>query len=326
MTNQLVSVCIPIYNGEKYISRMLESIINQTYKNIEIIVSDNCSTDSTCEIVNNYMTIDSRIKLNLNNKNLGYSGNLNKLIELATAEYIAVYHADDLYESTIIQEEINFLLTNPDLAGCFSLGKLIDCNEKKIKNTIFFGKKRIIKNSIVDLNLFIENMCKIGNMFLCPTSMIKKSVYKELFGYNINLRIIEDQDMWIRILEKYKLGIVAQELFNCRIHINQGSTYYSNRERQNISMDLEYLEKYLNTHISLKTRKNCLNINKRLAKDYLVIARNFVSSNNYEQYTININESVKRYRFKSNLKFFIFQNLPAKLSFKLIKLLLSLGL
>jgi len=71
------------------------------------------------------MKEDNRIKLNINSGNLDLCGNLNKLIELSNSEYIAIYHADDIYGKNIIGEQVKFLKENPELAGCFTLGRVI---------------------------------------------------------------------------------------------------------------------------------------------------------------------------------------------------------
>lgn len=319
MDKTLVSVCIPVYNGEKYIATTLESIINQTYRNIEIIVSDNCSTDNSCKIVEEYIKKDSRISLNKNSQNLGYSGNLNKLIEIANGDYVAIYHADDIYEKNIVEEQIKFLTENMDLAGCFTLGKTINEDGKEIKSAFYYNKEIIKTNLIVDLEVFIENMCKVGNMFICPTSIIKKEVYKELNGYRMDLKYIEDQDMWTRILEKYKLGIIAKELFNYRIHGKQGSGYYSSKERQEISVDLLYMKEYLENHNELKIKFEN-NMNRRISLDYMILAKNAVYLNNYENFYKFIIQSRKT-SISKKIKYFILQNMNIKILFHILKLI-----
>ena len=321
MKNKLVTIGIPVYNGAKFISETLESIINQTYKNLEIIVSDNGSNDTTVEIVKEFMKRDSRISLNQNLENLGYSGNLNKIIELASSEYIAIYHADDVYESTIVEEQVRFLGENEELAGCFTLGEVINERGNPHKSVFYFDKDRINENTIVNWDLFIEKICKIGNMFICPTSMIKKSVYLELNGYDSTLKYIEDQDMWIRILEKYKLGILAKDLFKYRIHSNQGSNYYTNMSRQKISVDLLYLKKYLNKH---RENINILNLNKRIALDYIFIAKNSIYLNNYEKFQYFLKKSRYYYRSPKNIKIIFLRLVPNYILYIIGKLIIKM--
>lgn len=322
---QKITVGIPVYNGEKFIAKTLDSILNQTYKNLEIIVSDNGSSDKTVEIVTEYIKKDRRLKLNQNVENLGYSGNLNKIIELSDSEYIAIYHADDIYEATIIEEQVKFLQENKELAGCFTLGKMIDENGKLIKNSFFCFKKLLHENNII---LSLEDFLKYffiygGSPLICPTSMIRKTVYLELNFYDTNLKYIEDQDMWIRILERYKLGIISKELINYRIHSNQGSNYYSNVNREELSVHLDYIKEYFskNTKFGSIFKKE-LNIN--IAKDYLRLVKNNLKLQNIEKVSKYIETSKLFYKFQIFSKFGIIQKCDNKLFGCFVRLILNL--
>lgn len=319
----LVSICIPVYNGEKFIEETLRSIINQTYKNIGIIVSDNASTDNTSKKIKRLMKEDKRIKLNINFENLGFSGNLNKLIELSNSEYIAIYHADDIYKKNIVKEQVKYLEENPKLAGCFTLGKVINGKgEIQNKDYFIYYEKTLPNNLVVNLDFFVKKMCEKGNVFVCPTLMIRKSIYNELGGYNTDIKHIEDQDMWIRILEKYDLGIINKELINYRIHENQGSNYYSSKKRQELSVDLKYIDKYLNKNLEFNIRYR-KNLNKRIAIDYLVLARNAIYRNDYNDFKENINKSKQYHIFYDKLKLLIVQGLNCRLNFALLKFFLK---
>jgi len=307
INNELISICIPVYNGEKYIEETLNSIINQTYQNIEIIVSDNASTDNTYSIVKQFMDKDSRVKYYRNETNLGYSGNLNKLIDLANSEYIAIYHADDIYANNIIEKEVDFLNENSELAGCFTLGKMIDSSGTPIKNKFIYNETNLIDDLIIDLSFFIKRMYESGNVFICPTSMIKKRVYQELNGYSMDVKFIEDQDMWTRILEKYKLGIVAKELISYRVHDSQGSSYYSASQRKELAVDLKYLEDYLNANEHFKSKYDKI-LNERIALDYIKLAKYSLHSHDYTSYKKNILESRKYFRNLKNTNKRLIQN------------------
>lgn len=308
--NNLITVGIPVYNGEKFIAKTLESIINQTYKNLEIIVSDNLSTDSTINIVKEFMAIDKRIKLNINPINLGFSGNLNKIIELSNAEYIALYHADDIYEPTIVEEQVKFLNENTELAGCFTLGKVIDELEKPIKNDFVFTEKKLKNNLKVNLDFFVKKFLENGNIFICPTSMIKKSVYLELGKYDKTLKYIEDQDMWMRILEKYNLGIVAKELINYRVHSQQGSSYYTDKTRKDLIAYVTHLVDFLNKENNNSVKEKYLkDINKFISKDYITISKNMIFLNRIEESGSYLKLSRSMYKFPVFSKYWIFQHL-----------------
>jgi len=300
LEEKLISVCIPVYNGEKYIEETLNSISDQTYKNIEIIISDNASTDNTGTIVMKYLDKDTRIQYSRNEVNLGYSGNLNKLIDLAQSEYIAIFHADDIYQPTIIEEQVIFLDNNPSLGGCFTLGKSIDSSGKQIKSDFIYNSSNLQADLIVDSKFYITRLFEIGTIFICPTSMIKKSVYQELNGYSLTVKYVEDVDMWARILEKYNLGIIAKELFSYRIHNNQASSYYISSHRKDLTVLLKYLDDYLQKHPKYREKYKDM-IYERIAYDYIKVAKYSIFSNDYQNYKRCILESRK---YKSNLKNF----------------------
>ena len=309
MERKLVSICIPTYNSATFIRKTLESVINQTYKNIEIIVGDNSSTDNTEEIVKEYMQLDNRIQYYRNEINLGYSGNCNKLIELAKGEYISIYHSDDIYNVNIVAKEVEVLDENIELAGVFTRAKLINQFGKEIVNKNFSTKYFFKKMNSINLDKFIKYILKKGGSpFICPTSMIRKDVYIKLKGYNLNLKYIEDQDMWIRILLQYSLGIINEELIKYRIHENQGSSYYLDMRREKMSIILEHIEKFLKDN-NLQQKYNKL-IKYAKAIDYVTLSLYAFKLNDYPLFKKRIKESKEYYRLPLKSKSAIIQNIP----------------
>lgn len=122
----LVSICIPTYNAEKTVVDTVESVLNQTYRNLEIIVSDNASTDNTIALLEKFT--DPRIKLYRNSKNIGAEKNFNRCIELATGRYIAIFHADDVYLPEMVEKQVKAFLDDPSIGAVFTTATYI--NEK----------------------------------------------------------------------------------------------------------------------------------------------------------------------------------------------------
>ena len=122
-----VTVTIPVYNGEKYIGKTLDSLISQSYDNYEIIVVDNASSDKTAELVQKY----SQVKLIINDTNIGAEANFNKCLTLGDGELIALYHADDIYHQDIISQQVA-AFTDATTGVCGTLGHIIDENDNDI--------------------------------------------------------------------------------------------------------------------------------------------------------------------------------------------------
>jgi len=121
----LVSICMPTCNSEIYLRESLDSIASQTYKNTEVIISDNASTDSTISIINEYVE-KYGFKLFINKTNIGAHANFNKLISLAGGEYVAIYHSDDVYEKTIVEESVKVLSEDESIGLVGTMGNIIN--------------------------------------------------------------------------------------------------------------------------------------------------------------------------------------------------------
>ncbi len=114
----LVSVIIPCYNAEKYVEQAVRSIMNQTYKNLEILITDDCSTDASFAILQKLAEEDARIKLFRNTENQKIVRTLNALVERATGKYMARMDADDISLAKRFERQAAFLEANPDIAIC----------------------------------------------------------------------------------------------------------------------------------------------------------------------------------------------------------------
>jgi glycosyltransferase involved in cell wall biosynthesis len=139
LSNPLVSVVMCTYNGEKYLAEQLNSILEQTYPNIEVVIIDDCSTDNTLSIIRQYEALHSNIKIFVNQQNLGYVKNFEKGMMLATGSYIALSDQDDIWEKekiTVLVDEIE----DYEIVYCNSL--IIDEAGNSL-NKKLFDKKRL---------------------------------------------------------------------------------------------------------------------------------------------------------------------------------------
>lgn len=186
--NKLISIAMATYNGEKFLQEQLDSIVNQTYKNLEIIICDDCSTDNTIDIIKDFQKRDRRIKLYQNEKQLGVLKNFEKAISLCSGEYIAISDQDDIWVANKIEImfseiEENILIYHDDVLIDRS-GKLIH-NSFFESNEIFINKEHKTKALILD-NWILGHAC----MF---SSQLKKDILP--IGHEM-----EHYDMWIAIV------------------------------------------------------------------------------------------------------------------------------
>lgn len=153
----LVSVITPIYNSEKFIGKTIDSVISQTYKNFEIITVDDCSTDSSSQIIKAYQEKYSNIVYYKQPQNLGAAKARNKALELAKGQYVAFLDSDDLWKPEKLEKQIN-LMKSQNVSFCFSAIEMINDKEEIVK------PKRNVKETI-DYDFLLRNT-------MIPTSSV----------------------------------------------------------------------------------------------------------------------------------------------------------
>jgi glycosyltransferase involved in cell wall biosynthesis len=209
-----ISVILPIYNCKNYISECIDSVLNQTYKNFELIIIDDCSTDGTYELVSSIKT--PKIKLFKKEKNTGYTNSLNFGLSIATGKYVARMDGDDVCHLERFEKQINFMENNPDIILCGTNYKIL-------------GSDEIITNNYTHSLLMLDLIDKCP--FAHPTIFMRTEVLRK---YNLNYMSeyepAEDYKMWT-ILSKYgKLANLDEILLYYRVHDNQ--TTFLNRKKQ----------------------------------------------------------------------------------------------
>lgn len=216
----LVSICIPTYNAGKTVVSTIQSILNQTYQNLEIIIVDNTSTDDTLALLRKYK--DPRIKIYKNSKNIGAEKNWSRCIELANGEYIAIFHADDLYKQDIVEKQVQAFQDDPSVGAVFTRADHVNDRGEVIgahKLPVELKGKRICYFSEIFISI-LENM----NFLVCPSAMVRSKTYKDLAPFNDDeFGISADLDMWFRILERHPIAILDEKLMSYRISNAQWS-------------------------------------------------------------------------------------------------------
>jgi len=183
----LVSIITPCYNSSKFIAQTYNSINNQTCLNWEWIIVDDCSNDDSANIIQNFK--DDRIKLVINEKNLGAAESRNKALRLAEGRYITFIDSDDLWENDFLAKSVNFLKTNNE--------ELVYASYKRVDEDL---------EPLLDDFKAIDKVDSKRILFNCPipmlTSMYDSKRIGKVFFPDVELR--EDHAMWIELLKKIK--------------------------------------------------------------------------------------------------------------------------
>lgn len=210
----LVSVIIPAYNAGEYVGEAIKSIQSQTYKDLEIIVIDDCSKDNTVDIVNEMAKKDNRINLLKNKENLGIGGNRNKGIEVAKGEYICWQDADDISLPQRIERQVEFLESHPDVGVVGGFIQFFSAHGDGAT------RRYAVDDSMLRATIFRYNPVAQ------PASMMRAECFDTVGGYDPKYRVSEDLDMLFRIGEHYQFGNVQDIVL--RYRQTEGSLTASN--------------------------------------------------------------------------------------------------
>jgi len=189
MTPPQVSVIMPVYNEEKYVSFALESILNQTFGDFELIIIDGESTDQSINKIKSFE--DSRIQLIQTDHSSGIAKDLNIGFDRARGRYIARMDADDIAHPKRLQAQVNFLNTNPDKLVVGSSMYLIDPNNRII------SKKDFEKQPTLDTNSILRRGVPTPN----PSVVMRRHAIDRVGGYRAIFKKAEDLDFWLRLAE-----------------------------------------------------------------------------------------------------------------------------
>lgn len=201
---------MPAYNVEQYVDGAIQSIINQTYSNWELLIADDCSSDTTQQIIDKYILADKRIKSFPNTENLGYLKTCNKLFGKSVGDLFTFQDADDYSLSSRFELQLKAFTENSTLGLCGTQVRFVDENSVELPRR---GKKRIDYNDLLRFS-------SVENPFCGATIMVKKEVVDDIGFYRMFFDRIggEDHDWANRILEKYTGVNLEESLYAYRQH------------------------------------------------------------------------------------------------------------
>ncbi|HIA51224.1 MAG TPA: glycosyltransferase [Candidatus Melainabacteria bacterium] len=216
---KLISVCLPVFNGEKFLPEAIESVLAQTYSNFELLISDDCSTDSSAAIIARYAEQDKRIRFWKNEKRLGLFHNYNQCIANCQGEYIKPFAQDDLWQPNMLIECARVLSAHPDVALVSTRRSIIGGDGKELSGEqlispadLFPGQVVIPRTEVVARSLFpLENF--IGE----PCTVMFRSEHSS-YGFSTDLRQLGDLEYWLRLLRNGDYVFINEPLASFRKH------------------------------------------------------------------------------------------------------------
>ena len=230
-----ISVIMSVYNGEEYIAEAVDSVLNQSFKDFELIVINDCSTDKTAEILKQYEALDTRVKVHTNEVNLRLPSSLNKAISLSEGKYIARMDADDICMPDRLEKQFAFMEANPDVA-------LSSCRFMTLKKGVVSSGGCGGKTD----NESLKALLLVTNPILHPGIIAKADVIREL-GYDKSFTCTEDMELWSRfVMAGHKIEIQPEYLMIYRLHDKQITETTKERQRGEVkTLQKRYFGKLL---------------------------------------------------------------------------------
>lgn len=296
MRKPLISVIVPVYNNEKYVNRCIDSILNQTHTNLEVILVNDGSTDKSFKICEDWAKKDQRVKI-INQKNAGTSNARNQGIKQATGDYVSFVDNDDWLRPEMYETMVNVAQEkSADITFC----SFINVDEK-------YNRKKINEINLTEENLRVpayffikrkKNNTFFGNIACCNRILIKKSMLKNL-EFDTTLSINENRLFVLNLIDKAKtIAVTKEHLYN---HFNAttdtkkyGASFYHDLETYydavrnylyEKNLDLDYLIDYdyicncIKANINKKSFAKCM---KEFEK-HDNIFKNALNSENYKK-------------------------------------------
>ncbi|MDI5898170.1 glycosyltransferase family 2 protein [Flavobacterium yafengii] len=288
-----ITVLLPVYNCELYVQMAVESILNQSYADFELLIIDDASTDATVAILKRFD--DARIQLIEKPVNSGYTNSLNYGLQLAKGEYIARMDGDDISNPSRFAQQIAFLDVHPEVVVCGTSYKIIG-NDKRIE--------------LPETHDAIKIGLLWGNCISHPSVMIRKKVLDDYaIQYDTSREPAEDYDMWVRLLSLGKMHNLQEVLFEYRLYGNQVSRKRAEEQKKNDvlakfemldyldlqwdNQEYEFLERQFGKTevVSFKELKIFKQIQKKLE---IANISGFFESKKFNQYLIDLEADVLR--------------------------------
>ncbi|MBV8071358.1 MAG: glycosyltransferase [Acidobacteriaceae bacterium] len=211
-----VSVCIPTYNHQKYIRECLTSILDQDYKNLEVVITDDCSTDRTVDEIEPFLS--RSVHLLRHDRNYGPSVAANNSIRNSGGEFVCYFNSDDAFLPSKVCKQRKVFDEHPEVAAVFSFVDYMDEDGKAIPGP---GQSWSKGNQSREswLRLFFYK----GNFLSAPTVMMRRSVLEEVGLFDHRLIQVQDFDLWIRLCLKADIYVIEEPLVRYRIRANAGN-------------------------------------------------------------------------------------------------------
>ncbi|OHB62961.1 MAG: hypothetical protein A2Y76_14395 [Planctomycetes bacterium RBG_13_60_9] len=209
-----VSVVIASYNHEKYVAETIQSVIDQTYQDFEIVITDDGSADGTVAEIRRFA--DPRIRLTCFESNCGACAAMDNCLDQAKGEYIAVLNSDDAFLPGKLDKQVRFLNDHPEIGAVFGLAQFMDEEGRRLTDTSH-QYSAVFATANRSRHEWLNHFFFEGNCLCHPSVLLRRKCYETVGCYDRRLAQLPDLDFWVRLCMKYDIHIMDEELVKFRI-------------------------------------------------------------------------------------------------------------
>lgn len=242
----MISIILCTYNRAHTLKTTIDSILGQTYREFDLWIIDDGSTDSTQQILQEYE--DERIRLITLEENQYYCAAANYGLTLTNEKYIAFATSDDVWEPEKLELQLHYLEARPECGGCFTFSDVIDEQGRSAKEDFEMLSGLLVKK-FYNRKDWIEHFIFEGNCLCHPSAVIRKDVLDDVGGFNLLYCQAADMELWLRIVRKYPIHVIEKNLVHYRC--------YRNPEAQVSGANDLKAARFVNEHMII--RKNFIN-------------------------------------------------------------------
>lgn len=257
----VVSVCVPTYNGGQYLRAALQSILEQTFTDYELVLVDDNSTDNTEAIARSFN--DPRLRFLRNPQRLGLVGNWNRCLEEARGEFICLFHQDDVMLPDNLAEKVRALQAHPQAGLVYSnVHQIGPANE--VYSEWWYYKPEPHEHGVHSGKVYFEKLLTGPNIICCPSVMVRKACYDRLGHFDPRLPFTADWEMWLRLMLFYDVVYLTQPLLHYRRHPAMETLNFQGLE----NLRQEYLAKWLALTQHPEQTPHYWALRRRVAEDH----------------------------------------------------------
>jgi GT2 family glycosyltransferase len=310
----LVSVCIPAFNAEATLGETLEAVLAQEYPRLDVVVSDNQSTDHTKSIVQQYTERGVRYCWHSEGRPawaeampnyIGGFANWNFVLSQGHGDYLCLFHSDDLYEPSIVRQQVGVMEAHPNVGAVFTRLRTIGEDSRPIRMGTSRLPDELCGRPTLDFPTLLNGVLAHSNFLSTPSLMLRRSVLEQVGGFDERHFLTSaDLEMWLRIAyQGYEIAIIDQPLLKYRISQRQFGGQY-NKLRTTLADIFGVLDHYLSLPgvRAIVLPESFARYELQRARDQVLCAMNLLAKGEVAEAQARLREALHWRHFATALK------------------------